>query len=326
MVAKFLILSALLYGSVAAGYVARKKGWAPAGFDLRAMRFSLMFVSGPVVLLVMWALDLERTILALPIHGFCLFGFLTIVSAAVARRMFSDPKARGAFVGCATFSNNGSTMGAFIAYLVLGSEQALALGCLYALSTTVYFFTVGFTVARGYASARGAQRPTLGHNVRTLLTDPVSAIPLAGLAAGLILNATGIERPAVFGTVVPVLTGVTVVLVNFAIGFALTLTSVRTHWRTGLLLGAVKFLFTPAVAACAVWVLAVHVIGTDTEAKTMMLSVLLIQSAMPVGNFAVMLARLCGLDVKIATAAWIMTTLAVPVVVPPIIWLLLRIV
>jgi len=308
LTAKAALMIGVIVGALAAGYAARKSGLVQTERSAAITRLAMTCLQPPLVALLIWGLQSPgwRTAL-LPVLSAALMLAVWPVARALAGLMRLDGRRKGSFVLAAMFSNLGLTYGAFICYILLG-EQGATLGMIWCLSFSPMLFTVGLLIGRHYGHE---EAQPAGRMIREAFTDPRTRNVLLGLALGAVLFAAGVPRPAwaapVVDVAIPLVTGIYL----FAIGLSLRLTSVLVYWRECLVLGAVKFLITPAIALGLAWV-----VGLWSLQDRALLQVTFIQSTTPAAIMGLVAAQLFDLDHDLANAAWLTTNLAAIALAP----------
>ncbi len=302
---QFVLFTCVIYGGLLAGWIARERGLIAETSSARIMGRTIVFIEPFLIVLIFWALDLSklRVLLVMPLTAvFTSVGALLtgrLVAQAIGHK---DRAALGSFVCCSMFSNVGLTMGSFIVFLLL-QQQGLSLASLYAAHFLPFFFTIGMIVVRRYASDG---QYTAWDLFRRFLRDPVSLAPNIAILTGIAVNLlTGGRRPAALGTAADALVLVNVTIYSLAIGLSLHFGRMLSYWRDCLGLSFVKFAATPLIGLGVGYALGCADIGGGLAMK-----VVLIQSAMPVAIFALVMCKLFNLNMDLANACWIFTTFA----------------
>ncbi|MBI4598257.1 MAG: AEC family transporter [Candidatus Omnitrophica bacterium] len=282
----------LVFGSLVAGWALHRRGWFTERQAARLVRWISMGPSALTLALLFWNLDLHR---AQP-WLLTALGLITALSTLLpawwyARAARLPPAQTGSFLTCAMFSNVGY-VGAFIAFALFG-EVGYGLCQLFFLSFGPLFYTVGFGVAlhHGHAETEHGQGAAYRGELRWY--------PYAGMAVGLVLNLLGIPRPLPMEWLnhglIPFNTAVYLV----AVGSQLRFHSPWPWLRPCLAMSAIKFLYTPAVAWLLVSLMDLH---------GMPRTVVLLEAATPVAVSPLVLPMLFGLDRKLTSALWLVTT------------------
>lgn len=306
-VAVFLTFTVTIYTSLVIGILLRQKGLMTEAQSGRIMRTTVIFVEPPLICIIFWAIDFSNLRLALAIPGAAALvtTFALLVALPLSRLRGHDARARGAFLGCAMFSNVGMTLGGFVCYLLLG-DNGLQIAMLYCSYFIPYFYTIGFFVARSHA----AERQTWLQCLKSTFSDWVCITPSLGLLTGIVLSvATGASRPEALAVVQKGALYVTIVLYSLAIGLTTHLGRMRAYLPECLLMCAIKFLALPLAGLAVAWLL--HCEGVARQA-------VFIEACAPVAIFALVLTKLFDLNQDLANACWLFTTFAMLIEVPVI--------
>jgi len=302
---QFMLFSAVIYGALLVGWAARETGLIHEKNSAKIMRRTIVFIEPFLIVLIYWALDLTklRVLVVMPLAASLISIGALFAGGLVARTVgHKDRRERGSFVCCAMFSNVGMTMGSFICFLLLG-QRALSIASLYAFYFLPFFFTIGMMVARRYSPSG---KVTAREMLVRFLRDPISLAPNIAILTGIVVNlATHGHRPEALSPVTDALVLVDVTIYSVAIGLSMRFGRVLSYWRDCLGVSFVKFVVSP-ILGVGVGLL----LGCPSIGGGLAMQVLIIQSAMPVAIFALVLCKLFDLDMDLANASWIFTTFA----------------
>ncbi|MBI4604973.1 MAG: AEC family transporter [Planctomycetes bacterium] len=304
---------------VAAGYLlgrrvlGQRRDGEPAAAALarRLASVGMLWLTTPLMLIVFWAAPLPSGKAALlPLVGLAVHLAGSAAGWAASIAGGSPRPLRGAFIlGGGT--SNVLTFGGISVLLLLAApsdpsaERALGEMALYRLLEAPFYFLLAWplaAIASGSAGAEWSWRSSFRQVFR-----PVTAVPLAGIAAGWALNAAGIPRPGPLDGAADALVKATVILLGLSVGLGLRRAAPARHLGPCLLVSAIKFLLMPAVGVGLAWALGFR--GPT-------LQVVLVCASMPVAFMAVVGASLYGLEDELVGSLWIFTTAAMVVVVP----------
>lgn len=305
---RLLLSLCLIFISLAAGYAVQHL-LCPSRPRLETVRrrlqsFAVFCLIPCSAMLSLWGLPMpDARLLALPLLGLLSWIWGGFLSIQIARRLHLEPTRSGSFYCCGTFSNLGA-VGALVSVLFFG-EKAIAITALFRLCEEMFYFGIAFPVARRLGGDAGPLR------FRSFRADPVLLLILMALGLGLALNMLGIPRPEVLGSLAAAAMLLATVLFLFAIGLGLRLSRVSCYMREATALAAVKFVGVPLLlvplAALA---------GLGNIDGGLPLRVVTVLSCMPVAMTALVPPALFGLDVDLANALWILSTLALVVILP----------
>ncbi len=292
-----LLFYLIFYGGLALGMPLRRwQAWSP-----RLMRLAILFLEVPIFFYSFWILDLPKIghYAPIPIISTLLMLSLIGVSRAWSKKLLpNQPRAQGSFILASAFSNIGTTGGAFICYLLFGA-QGLSLSYLFLLPYPLVIFTLGFSLAKHYASPVRLTWTDYVHNIVSNLT---SLIPLLAMTLGLILNVLHVPQWTHAPWVADVLIKTDLIIMFVAIGMTLDIHSLFKPWAALAAIQVLKYLFSPVLALGLVLLAYGNVHGLPAK-------IILIEAAMPAAIYAVITANLFELDQRLANALWVTTTL-----------------
>lgn len=273
----------------------------------RKLQTFAVFVLIPIsAMLSLWGLPKpDPRLMALPFLGLAAWILGGGIALAAARRLHLNRPQTGSLYCCGTFTNIGA-VGGLTSLLFLG-ENSIALVALYRLCEEIYYFSISFPVARWFSPLNSNAKLSF----RAFRLDPILCIILCALATGFVLNIMGASRPEFCG---PLASGAMILattLFLFAIGLSLRLSRLSCFLAPSLLVCAIKFVAVPLVIIS----LAAFIGFGDMEGG-LPLRVVAILSSMPVAMTALVPPTLFHLDVDLANACWIFSTLGLVVVLP----------
>lgn len=272
---------------------------------------SMIALIPPMAMLVFWTAQLPAgPSAALPFLGLSVHLLGGAAGWGLARAARFDRPVQGAcFLGGA--SSNVLTFGGIVAVLLLSTpqdphgEQALSAMQLYRVLEGPFYYLIAWPVA-AVLSAAGPRTATWGETFRRSFR-PVTLLPLAGMAAGIVLNLLHVKRPGALEGVAAWLVRGNVVLLGLTVGLTLRRAAVGRRLPLCLGVSAIKFALLPCAAGGALWLLGFRGLHLQTA---------LVCASMPVAFMAVVGANLVGLDEEVLGSLWLFTTGAMVVVVP----------
>lgn len=308
MTARLLAFYGLFYGALAAGVVLR----ARRELSPHLMRWTIILLEPWLFLYSLWTLDPARVrhYAPIPLMAVVLILLPLFLTRPLARRLLPQRTSQGSFILAAAFANIGTTGGAFLCYLLYGLP-GLSLAYLFLLPYPFLVFSLGFGLARHYASE--GVHLTFKDYVAAALRDPVSLLPILAMAVGAALNYFDVLPPAGAKPWVDVMIKADLVIMCFAIGMTLEPPRLRRDWPAIAANAGIKFLALPALTLTAIWL----IYGSLDPLPA---RVLLIQSAMPSAIYSVVTSNLFKLDRELANTLWITTTLLLAPVAGVVFW------
>ncbi len=187
---KFALFQCAIIIPFIAGIAARARLESPQDFSRRLLRINIIGLEPLIVLWCTWGLTVSADLIVLPVCGFGLIVLGVLAGSLAVRMMRLSGKRRQTFLITASLANHGFTMGGFLCYFFLG-ELGLGLSVILVL----YFIPYVYCLVFPYARAGAGQRISFRGFFKKIVCD-VQNMPLFAMAAGLLLNATGIKRPA----------------------------------------------------------------------------------------------------------------------------------
>ena len=309
---RLLLTLTIIFVSLIAGYVFRQ--WVSSGSSpmneasLRSLRLFIqktaMFGLIPLsAMLSLWGLPSpDPRLLSLPLLGLAAWTCGGALALFFSRRMGLSRAQTGSMYCCGTFTNIGA-VGSLVAVMHFG-EQAIAMASLYRLCEEMFYFGVAIPVSRRFDSSQRSHTPRFH-------VDPVLMAILAALGLGLILNLSGVHRPAFLGTISTAAMIAGTVCFLLSIGMGLRLSRMTCYIRQSAVISLIKFALVPLVIT-GLAMLA----GLGDVDNGLPLKVVVILSAMPVAMNALIPPSLFNLDLDLANACWVFTTLELVVVLP----------
>ncbi|MBO4300707.1 MAG: AEC family transporter [Desulfovibrio sp.] len=307
-----MISLCLIFVSLTSGYAVgrwreRRNGGVEDSASLRLrhiLQMLALFGGIPLAaMLSLWGLRRpELRLLTLPLLGLMAWSVGGMMALVLARLLRMDRAATGSYFCCGAFTNIGA-VGSLVCLMWLG-ESSIALTALYRLCEEMFYFGVAMPVARHFGTGDPAlfARP---------YRSPLLYAVLVALALGVVLNVSGVRRPEFLGTVASALVMAATVFFLFSIGLGLRLSRLRCYIPESLGMCAVKFLLVPV---CIVG--AARILGLQHMDDGLALKTVTILSTMPVAMNALIPPSLFRLDLDLANACWVFSTLALVVVLP----------
>ncbi len=305
-------MMAVVVVSSVGGYLFRRWGWVSEAATRPILMVTLV-VGYPVLgALPVWELPLcfeDVWILAQCVLMTMSCFVVGLMAGRLHRLSLSD---LGVYSYAVAHSNCGFTMGGFICFCLAG-ERALAYTQIYVLAWSVMMFGGFFPLAHAF-SGRNV-RLTPGLLIRNLFD--LRCLSLYATLVGLALNFLHIPRPAIVqqSHIVDILIVVITAAMFFIIGLTLHVERLLESWTLHASMTAMKFLLSPLLGLA--WLALAALLGLQIPG--LQRTVLVIQSAMPVGMFVTIVASLYGLNTRLATGLVVVNTVVFLVFVLPVI-------
>ena len=306
-----IILSGLLLGYAVQVLSARGLIRFPVSLDaLRKglQRTALLFVNPVAIVGATWIVSIRHVgLAALPFLG--LFAIVTggVLALGAAKLLALPPKKTGALFCCGSFTNIGS-IGALVCYMFLG-EPGFALVPIYKIFEELSYYSTGFPIAKYYSGS--AMTEGRWDRVKGLARDPLIVVSVSSLFLGGALNMSGLERPAIYGTVNAVFIPLGAFMLLISIGLALRFRRVGDYLKEGVSVAAIKFAVVPLMATAIAWSL-----GLGSIDGGLPLKVVMILSAMPVAFNALIPPSIYDLDLDLANSCLLISMALLVIVLP----------
>lgn len=307
----------MIFLSLSAGYIVKtlqERNAIAIPFPLEGIRRFLQklsligFVPVTVTTSVWIAPISDVQILALPFIGLFALASGSLAAIAFTRPLGLNRKQKAVFFISGGFSNLGS-LGSLVSFILLG-EKGFALVSFYILFERIWYFGVGFPYGRKHSMAGGEKETGLSA-VRLIFLDPFVLTTLLSMAAGIILNITGVPRPSLFAAVNSTLVPLGTILLLVSIGMGMRLSKVGIYLKHGLVIVLIKTLLIPLLTVSLAALL-----GMGNLSGGLPLQVILILSAMPVGFTALVPPSIYDLDLDMANSCWLISNAALLLTIP----------
>ena len=312
----------IIFLGILIGYLIQilvKKGRLKLAFSLgKARQFlqklAILFFVSITFVGVYWSMDFQQLkLLFFPVLGIVHLLSGGIIAWLLARSIHLNSQDTGSFFCCGFFSNVVS-IGGLISFLFLG-EPGYTLVPLYTLILRIAYYAIGFPIAK-YYSVKGSQNNQKAFNFKALLKDPFILVVLACILIGLGLNASGLERPAIYSSIIAVFVPTYTILLLISIGLAMEFSKMRQYLRESLFIAGIKFLIVPALMVSVGYFMGYQHINNGLPLK-----VILILSSTPVAFHALIPPSLYGLNLDLANSCWLFSTLCLIIWMPVLLFL-----
>ncbi len=318
---RFVVFAAVGVSSLMAGYYARKKNLVSEEFSRKVHFHTVLWVWTLGGVLSLWLMkpSLQQLWLFLVVPAamaFSIGGMLWI-----AKKLGVGRTQTGALVVGAGISNTGSTLTAYLAYILIEPhDQALAYAS--AACYLMLFMSVAmvYPIAQAHAGPEASQeRYGIKQVIKSYLD--VRSIGLWSCIVGLGLALLTVPFPdqVLDWHVMDGLAFCAALGGYYGIGLKLRFGEWRVYMREHLIMAFVKFLVSPLVTLAVILFIGLFF----KPLPKMETAVLMLASAAPAGISLVIVANLFQLDSRMASIVWLFNTIAFLVVVLPISWVLL---
>jgi predicted permease len=307
----FFMSQALIWGPLITGHHLRQRGWIPDHASKPIFSFNLIFTIPIVNTLGVWGLDRSGANWYFPpiVLGL-LLGFSTLVAAVACPRMAADRATVGTLSIMVPLGNMGHTLAGFLTLLLLG-EKAYPFNAILMWPVLLFSFMVWLPLARHWGHGAGQSLLT---SYRQALWSPFS-VTLIGLSLGTALNLSGVPMGPGWHLLLKIMIFMGTILVMFALGSRLRMRRIGQYHSHLKWIYLAKFGLHPAFVVALILAMGLH--GLPAAA-------LLISSCMPVGVSVVAFSTIYDLEVDLANAGYLWSTLIFMFLILPLLILALQ--
>lgn len=318
---RLLLTLAIIFASVAVGWLYRRfaeKGLLPVTPPkLDRMRHylqtcAIFFLFPFSAMLSLWGLPQPRPeLLSLPLLGLLSYIAGGALAICASHLLGLSRKQTGSFFCCGTFTNIGA-VGGLVCLIFLG-EETIALVALYRLMEELYYFSIAFPIAQWFGQAAPGRLP----GFKSFRPTPMLGAILLALSMGIVFNLLKIPRPDICNLLASTSVIIATVFFLFSIGLTLQIAHLAGDAGKSAILCLIKFAGIPAIVVPAAWLLGLGQLEGGLPLKTVA-----VLCSMPVAMTALMPPALFHLDLNLANACWIFSTLGLLVTLPVLLLLL----
>lgn len=312
---KLVFILGVSFGSLFLGYGVRRLrlfGSSPestlADSVSKNLKLICTFVLNPIPIFdSFWRISLD-------LQGLVVFPLLGLLSLAVGagsamllNRLFHIPPPRAASVFVSGMFTNIISFGGLIVYVFFGYE-GYGLVQLFNMFVAFTYYAVGFPVSEQVGLGR---KNPFALSPKLLTERPYIFIPMGSMVVGLIFNILRVPQLSFLDRVSSFLIPAIAALMGFSIGLTMFFSRIAEYRKEISIIAFIKFLVVPLVMLPTGLV-----IGLPHVMDGLGFKVLVVLSFMPVAFNALVPPALYGFDLDLANSGWIVTTLALLVIVP----------
>ena len=303
MLLKFLVFFSNVVLPLIVGYTIQRISRIPREKFNIMIRINLALFLPIATMLSFWNMNFTRDVLILPVIGFIIPLVGLILGILIGNIRYDSSSKRGSFIACAMLSNR-KTIGGLTAYIIFGEVAYLNMN-LVLLFNDITSYMIAHPVGHYYGHAdKGGYRVTLKS-----LVFRITNIGILGILIGIILNLSGIERPAVFAQILDKLIKICGWIALLPIGASIDLTRVKGYFKDIPSIFLIKFIIMPVLTLLIAFPLIKDPIALAT---------VFIIAISPVAINSVVVAKLNNLDEDLAISAFLTSTTVFIVLIFPI--------
>lgn len=296
------------------GYFMHHRHWVSENIINKVIRFNVICVYTTLSLLSFWVLPLSWKLLLVPLFGMMLVLLPGAIGYGLFARHIDNLLDRGAFIASAMLANLG-TLGGVCAF-ILYNEQGYAYSQLIGTTQNFLLCVVVFPMAQYYYLKHTAavRKSSPGHNFREMFFS-INQLSLLGMVTGLTLNASGVERPEVLGSIFQTLVHLGAWIAMLPVGFLIDFGKVKQYAKAVRSLTLLRFVITPAI-----FIALTHLLVSDPILR----NTLTILTFCPTAINAVLAAKIYKLNYDITVSSFVITTAAFLLVIFPLLFAVLH--
>ena len=281
----------------------------------RLIRINVVVFFTLLSLFSFWALPLTRDLLILPAFFAFIILFPGFISWRFLGRRFHSPIDRGTHLVSALLSNIG-TLGGICAYIIYG-ERGFAYAQIGGACQNLVLVLLAFPIAQYFYllhKAHGRAPRLEGRSFLGLLVS-WNQLSILGMAAGLLLNASGVTRPPVLAEAFSYIIHISAWFAMLPVGSLINFRRAQRFVYLTLDMIALRFLVVPLATFAAARLLISDPIVQNA---------LVIFASVPAAINATLTARLYRLNVDYTIAVFLVTTVLYLTVLFPVTFFLFR--
>ena len=302
---KLLLFVVDLLAPLAVGYCCRFQDVIKENIFNKMILNNILVIYPLLSFLSFWVLPLQQDLIWLPLMGL-LMGLLPgLVAYFVAEHKYTSDLDRGSYVMSASLSNLG-TIGGLCVFLLYG-ERGYAYQQLVVLFQYILMFMFCYPLAQYYFERSQQGEKIKGISIRSILFSR-NQLAVLGILCGAVLQQMAVPRPQSLGGLVEVLIHIGAWTALIPVGYSIDFAKFKKHYHEIRDITMIKFVFTPLV----IYGIARLVIHDEK-----MLNTLLVLACMPTAVNAVITSRIYHLNIHIAVAAFVLTTIVFLLIVYP---------
>ena len=281
----------------------------------RLIRINVVVFFTLLSLFSFWALPLTRDLLILPAFFAFIILFPGFISWRFLGRRFHSPIDRGTHLVSALLSNIG-TLGGICAYIIYG-ERGFAYAQIGGACQNLVLVLLAFPIAQYFYllhKAHGRAPRLEGRSFLGLLVS-WNQLSILGMAAGLLLNASGVTRPPVLAEAFSYIIHISAWFAMLPVGSLINFRRARHFVYLTLDMIFLRFLVVPLVT---------FLIARIFISDPIVQNALVIFASVPAAINATLTARLYRLNVDYTIAVFLVTTVLYLTILFPITFFLFR--
>ncbi|MCE5286270.1 MAG: transporter [Pelosinus sp.] len=289
------------------GYACRQKKWLNEDCCNKMILVNILLFSTVLSVLSFWVLPLKLDLIWLPLFGILLSVIPGIAAYLIIGRKYQSGLEKGSYLASAMLSNVG-TLGGLCAFIMF-DEPGFAYSQIVALFQNMVLFLYCFPMAQYYRQTSLADQNKRQKISFASLFFNRNQLPVLGLISGMFLYVGGVQRPAFFSEIFTPLIHISAWMALIPVGYSIEFAEMKHYYTNILDLLPIKFIITPLFA---------YLIACMLFNDHIILNSILLLASTPTGINAVVTARLYNLNLPLAGAAFLLTTVIFLIIIYPL--------
>ncbi len=296
----------IIFGLVT-GYLLQLVIKEPKEKLIKTIQKIALLILNPIALIgALWQVNLDDIgLVLLPFLGMIAILLGGGLSWLYANKMKFSKAQKGTLAISGGFTNIGN-IGGVITFIFLG-ESGFALVPLYKLFEELLYYGIGFPIARAHSDEKYQK----GSLFKRLFKDIFIIVAISSVVIGMTLNLSQLVRPEFYKNINQVIIPISTYLLLITIGLNIKLTRIKKYLVPALMISIIKSICTPILVT-----LIAYLLGLGRYNDGLALKTVFILSSMPSGFLSLVPPTLYQLDVDLANAVWIVTTVGLLWIIP----------
>lgn len=266
-----------------------------------------LLILNPIALIgALWQVNLDNIgLILLPFLGMIAITFGGGLSWLYAKKMNFSKAQKGTLVISGGFTNIGN-IGGVLTFIFVG-ETGFALVPLYKLFEELLYYGIGFPIARAHSDEHYQK----GSLLKRLFNDIFIIVAISSVVVGMTLNLSPLERPEFYKSMNQIIIPASTFLLLITIGLNIKFTRIKKYLKPAIVVSIIKSICTPIIVT-----LIAYLLGLGSYNDGFALKTVFILSSMPSGFLSLVPPTLYRLDVDLANAIWMVTTVGLLWIIP----------
>ena len=297
------------------GYSAHQFNLIKEEWINKLIRFNVRIIFTLLSLLSFWVLPISWELAWLPVFGVYYVLFPGALAWLLFVKKYNNPLQQGAYMMTTMQPNTGTLCG--ICAFILYQEQGFAYSQIVASVGNILMILVCFPLAHYYHEKHHTKKLEKKSHWQTFRERflNLNQVSLIGMVMGIIFNVNDVPRPEFLSIMFPWLVHIGAWIGFIPVGALIDFRYTKLYYERIINLIPLRFIIMPLVTLFS---------ASLVIRDAIMINSLLVFSIAPSGINAVLISRLYGLTVNLATAAFILTTTIFLLIAFPVLFFMIQ--